>query len=43
MEIVLTKSPEFDDIIAQEIQVGTSTTAEDVAAELEGALPTSCI
>ena len=38
MEIVLTKSPEFDDIIAEEIQVGNNTSPDDFAGELEGAL-----
>ncbi len=37
MDIVLMKSQEFDDIIAQENQGPTGLAGEDVAAELEGA------
>ena len=40
MDIVLTKSPDFDDIIAQESQ---ATAGNDVAAELEGNLPCPCL
>ncbi|CAL8462082.1 g1613 [Coccomyxa elongata] len=35
MDVVLVKSPDFDDIIAQESR---ATAGDDVAAELEGAL-----
>ncbi|BDA45923.1 Uncharacterized protein At2g34160 [Coccomyxa sp. Obi] len=38
MDIVLTKSPDFDDIIAQESQTAGPSAGDDVAAELEGAL-----
>ncbi len=36
MDIILTKSPDFDDIIAQESQAAGPSAGDEVAAELEG-------
>ncbi|CAL8462076.1 g1607 [Coccomyxa elongata] len=38
MDIVLTKSPDFDDIIAQESQAAGLSAGDDMATQLEGAL-----
>ena len=36
MDIVLTKSPDFDDIIAQESQATGPSAGDDMATQLEG-------